>query len=429
MRSKKWWAVPPIAVTILLASGPTMAHAARPIVDQASKAQTLIGATADLAATAKHRCKLGPSSMAAGECPRRGPVSAEAIAAARRVQKTSTGQAAKIQAEPDGMVAVSTPPLIPTWCDLEQEATNLRMNDCFIQTSYVVFYRVPNGSMTGIATVTYFEWATLNPDSRSWDHHLAMYVSDAFDDALNSTFIATPWCNAACGVANPTTPTRLTTRVNQWYKGKWTLSSPGTATVYPEQNTDLYFTSTVTPDRQIYDFTPPMGYARCDSSSLIADTPNGGCSYYKVAPRHELSPHDWRYGRHAAFVATAQVELPDGWGLPRYPPLTRMYDPVLEANNHATSCAGFLPTGPMDSCDVYPFAGTYQGAAIIGKSRTAVGHVPVDQRAAGNAAFATFVSSNRILDGDTFSVNAGVLSVDPRTRHTPNTNLPDYSKD
>lgn len=315
-------------------------------------------------------------------------------------------------AEPYGMAAVSTPPQIPAWCDVNREATNLRMDDCYVHTSYVVFYRVPNGSITGIATVTYFEWATLKPDSRSWDHHLAMYVSDAFNDALNSTFTAIPWCNTACTVLIPSIHT-LALKIGQWYKGKWAVSSQGTATVFPEQDTDLYFISPVTPTRQIYDWTPIMGYARCDSSALIAGTPRGGCSYYKVSPRHELSEQDWRYGKHAAFVKQAQTQLPDHWGLPGAAPLTRMYDPVREASNRATSCANFVPTGPMDSCDVFPFAGTYQGASIIGTSRTAVGHVPADQRAAGNAAFASFVSSNRILDGDKFTAGVDSPPIEP----------------
>jgi hypothetical protein len=251
---------------------------------------------------------------------------------------------------------------------------------------------------------------TVNPGTRSWDRHLAMYVSDAFGDALTSTFTANPWCNAACAPVTPITPAKLPTKNKQWYAGKWTISSPGTATVYPEQDTDLYFVSTAAPARQIYDWTPIMGYARCDSSALIAGTPNGGCSFYQVAPLHELSKDDWRYTKHAAFIDKAQHELADGWGL--FTPLTRMYDPVTEASNRSVACDGFIPASPADTCDVYPFAGTHQGAAVIGKARTAVGHVPADQRAAGLAAFATFVSDNRVLDGDTFWVGVDVPPVE-----------------
>jgi hypothetical protein len=404
LQFKRWKALVFVTIAIFLMAPSTPARADYALTSHAGHDKAAAAAIAEPRdpAALKHLCQNASSSATPASCPRRGPIPPEVKAAVRNARKASATRPAATMAEADGMAAVATAPQIPDWCDIDEYYTNLRMNDCYIQLSYVSFYRIPDTGISGIATVTYFEWATMSPNSRTWDHHLAMYISDAFGDALTSTFTATPWCNTACRPTTSTTAAKLPTRKGQWYKGKWSLTSPGTATVYPEQDTDLYFTSTATPSRQIYDWTPIMGYARCDSSALIAGTPNGGCSYYKVAASHELSAQDWRYGKHAAFISQAQTQLPDRWGLTV--PLTRMYDPVQETNNRTLGCDGFIPKNPMDTCDLYPFDGTRQGAASVGKARIAVGHVPADQRAAGEAAFATFVSSNRVLDGDTFWV-------------------------
>ncbi len=167
---------------------------------------------------------------------------------------------------------------------------------------------------------------------------------------------------------------------------------------------------------------------RCDGelTNLAA-----GCVFPQWTPAWAASVA--RFGAAALNVDTAEVYLPDGWGL--VTPLTRLTDQVVIAANRAAICAGFRYHDPNDSCDEYAFASTYQSGAQLGlgfndcaevdytqvaggqwvwnevrwtgHERCLVGHVNVnDNKALGLALANELLTPYRVLDGDPYYVYA-----------------------
>src|SRR5262249_60791508 len=109
-----------------------------------------------------------------------------------------------------------------------------------------------------------------------------------------------------------------------------------------------------------------------------------------------------------------------GSGLPSL--LTRLTDPGLIEANRATACPDSYPRPDGKSCDEYPFASTYQGAAFIGGgprtfdwcqvdigqpgstggSAHSVCMIDADQNSGGGRALGAFYGDNRVIDHDAF---------------------------
>jgi hypothetical protein len=129
------------------------------------------------------------------------------------------------------------------------------------------------------------------------------------------------------------------------------------------------------------------------------------------------------YPELAAHIRDAQAS-----GLPgAYPygdPLTRLVDEGLQEANRNAACPGSYPRPEGKSCDEYPFASTWQGAAIGGGQPRTFGWCQVDppqphstggdgysvcmindwQNTAGGSELGRFYSSNRLITGDPFRV-------------------------
>ncbi|MDT3329457.1 hypothetical protein Q9S78_02130 [Microbacterium sp. KSW-18] len=103
--------------------------------------------------------------------------------------------------------------------------------------------------------------------------------------------------------------------------------------------------------------------------------------------------------------------------------LTRTTDDDLRKKNYKASCPGGLTRPSGYSCDEYPFASTYQGAAAGGAlrvfpncklptvSRSGAGYsrcmIPVSQNSGAGGVLGNFYVQNRIHDGDRFRVQVG----------------------
>lgn len=127
------------------------------------------------------------------------------------------------------------------------------------------------------------------------------------------------------------------------------------------------------------------------------------------------------YSQLARHISDAQGSgLVGGW--PSGGVLTRLTDPGLRDANRAIACPASYPRPAGLSCDEYPFASTYQGAAFTGGGPRTFGwcQVPVGggsgssgysvcmidagQNSAGGSALGSFYGSNRVTDGDPFQV-------------------------
>lgn len=169
---------------------------------------------------------------------------------------------------------------------------------------------------------------------------------------------------------------------------------------------------------------PPLH--RCDD--MIGGRP-AGCAYATAEARHDIGSLRYpKYARH--------IQLAISFGLPST--LTRTTNQTLIDRNRAVACGGREGTSGW-SCDEYPFASTYQGAASQPYGRTFLiinwqtgatpfvcninGHlngvplrqgndhggysvcmVPLAENTGGGSDLGQFYYENRVIDGDNFMV-------------------------
>ncbi|WP_146747048.1 hypothetical protein [Thermogemmatispora tikiterensis] len=193
----------------------------------------------------------------------------------------------------------------------------------------------------------------------------------------------------------------------------------------------------------------PLAY-RCDDALAVKSraTLPPGCVFPAFTPTLELSLS--QYGAAAALIAWAQQHMTAHWGLAgRGQPLTRLQDEQRVSRNRYTICQRDWQALPpwtaqggrlqiKDSCDEFPFAGTYQsGASLvqggtacvqlqavktnewgqspaqiwttvqpIGSVRAAApcvrGHIPLILNTVEGGAYGLFANAQRLLDRDPF---------------------------
>ena len=103
-------------------------------------------------------------------------------------------------------------------------------------------------------------------------------------------------------------------------------------------------------------------------------------------------------------MASAQNKLPKHPGqFGKGPALTRLTNKTAIAKNRKVACKGLtVPKG--DSCDEYPFASTYQGAALSGKGNYERKAVNAKQNSQVGSYLSSFFLKFRIADKDSFYI-------------------------
>ncbi|MFI0366640.1 NucA/NucB deoxyribonuclease domain-containing protein [Actinomadura sp. 1N219] len=92
--------------------------------------------------------------------------------------------------------------------------------------------------------------------------------------------------------------------------------------------------------------------------------------------------------------------LPSRWGVPAYGNfLNRTQDEDVEADNRRVACQNVPP-----SCDEWPLATTYQGAAQVPPNDWSARTVPDSANSSQGAITGAFYRTERMLDGDAFWV-------------------------
>ncbi|MGC5566179.1 NucA/NucB deoxyribonuclease domain-containing protein [Streptomyces sp. FR-108] len=164
-----------------------------------------------------------------------------------------------------------------------------------------------------------------------------------------------------------------------------------------------------------------------------------GCVIADYKPVFDL-PIDETYGAAAATYAWSMRYLNDHPGAADSP-MTRLDDKETRLANRRTTCeeGSTIPfvrrddLVPTDSCDEYPFAGTYQGgtngalcAEIVPLYQAGTwnfytydstrpvtleepcvrSHVPLKQNTDAGAKYSGFISSQHVIDGEKFYMNA-----------------------
>lgn len=300
---------------------------------------------------------------------------------------------------------------------------NDRYGACAVYYDHFVVQLLPSMQIVGGGSVQQVTWAQLNPSQRSWlwVSNINMYY--AWGDAVTGSWI---WENMACSTlcsifySTPATGWAPLTE-GQPMTGAWSIN--GNLDNFIDemaQRQDAWIWNDASPNTMAYFPSIQVPDTRCDSEPYIASQNMGnGC----VFPNKWLWWTDPRLSLTGAAPAGVNnvwqgQNLPDHFGA-CYTifcglPLQRLYRQDVVSQNRTAACAGWTSNGTgssvnqtQDSCDEYPFASTYQGAALIGPGRNIAGHVPLNQNSIVGTwlgGYGGFLANNRVVEGEPYYI-------------------------
>lgn len=272
---------------------------------------------------------------------------------------------------------------------------------------------------------------TLNAASTTWNEAVTVRMTSASGvvTALNIGFNASCASPCAMSKATPWAGARTLTVV-QSATGTVTYTetlAAGALNTFTPQYRVFVTHAGVLPGQPTASWSSPA-QIRCDNQ--VGSNP--GCVYPTV--RADLVLPASQYGAAAITYLWAQVNLPDGWG--QTTPLRRLASTATADSNRRNTCEDgtFVPLPNAvqdDSCDEFPFAGTYEGgtngglcadiAPILENGQWQIyqanpskpvtlqepcvrGHVPLPQNSAAGGKYGSFVQTDRVLDTERFNV-------------------------
>jgi hypothetical protein len=263
------------------------------------------------------------------------------------------------------------------------------------------------------------QWTSYSATSSSWTHGLIAYgypVGDGtwgvgesgFSGGLSSNCEQSFQECSAVSLGAPD-PQQVTMLPGQTQEFGWTETDAGASSTTP--NTDTYLDGFLGVDWDLYT-VPPLSVAdttelsgRCDT---IVTTTDGCVDEYNVP----TLMYDSTTNPLVAPVAQNIYNQQNGpqskaWGVPSYVSskgqwLNRdMNSADITANRKAACGSASPPTG--FTCDEFPLASTYQGAAFQSVYVTA--NVPTAANSSQGGLTSAFYTSNRVNDDDPFYVN------------------------
>jgi hypothetical protein len=305
----------------------------------------------------------------------------------------------------------------PDWCGRGQWLAD-RTNACAVSGWTLTVYRIDsNGNRTTIGQLTGNEvdYAYTSVDSSSFAFQVSIQPLGGWGAIGGTSANGSAICSGACTLGSVNFPTQAVT-INSMINGdsfyNTTATAPGAvgtaASAY-----SWWFSNPAWQYPAGLQTSPPQ--YRCDNAT--PGKTGAGCVFPAYTPyvTYSLSGSYSQLARH---IQTAQ-----GSGLPSI--LNRVTDRSLVDANRATACPGSYPRPAGLSCDEYPFASSYQGAAFTGGGPRTWDWCQVDigqpgstggsgysvcmidqvqNREGGSVVLAPFYSGNRVIDHDPFGV-------------------------
>jgi hypothetical protein len=260
------------------------------------------------------------------------------------------------------------------------------------------------GQIVGHADVNVIFWASLSNKTLTWQVGGKAVVKDATGEALAATITGNAMCSGGCTVApSPSAPLPL--RVGEFMRGSWDITSLAPTAAPVTSGQFLQFTIASPLAIPGLALTSDIGVVRCDNGATLGPV-GPGCVYSDVAPVFVLSGSAPPASpQHAAFVQSALAAGKPG--SPTGTPLTRLADDAQKKANRTLACKNFVanpsppntPPALKDSCDEFPYAGTYEGGA-----NTVTAHVPAGDNSNGGTKYSAFIMNYRVRDKDKFFI-------------------------
>jgi hypothetical protein len=290
----------------------------------------------------------------------------------------------------------------PAWCD--DEANNKwyveRFKACGIFSAILTVIDPRTGATIGTMHYLVRAYAYSGRDVKNWAYQVELMQVSSTGQAVGMRASGRATCSGKCKVTESTFPSQPMSQskeaVGQFFLESTIQTLPKGQKGEGQASAAWVFTKAgLAPSNEIALPTPPV---RCDNA--LPGTSKPGCVmpyipemvYSKIGEYPELAQH----------IDDAQTieNLPGKHGTTRY--LTRLTDQTKIRENRNASCPSSLPRPLLASCDEYPFASTWQGAATGGSYSQRM--IDAKQNSGGGRALSLFYLYNRIIEKDRFLV-------------------------
>jgi len=357
------------------------------------------------------------------------------LTSAQRIQRAQVMGAGAGTARP----ATESPALtvtLPTQCDFTAgigglDANPDRFTSCADTFWLYTTYEVTDGVITITGTFNFedLQWASYSATSSTWEHGLETLgyetgatgtLEDGFSALLQSNcfFDGAGICTATSLTTPDPQPVDITPHSTSVFE--WTEQDAGPASTTAGSDTILSGTLGV-----VWDVTAPVPGIAIDVPNAAVGSPttglDGRCD--TIATRTDGCVNDLfiptltynsrsnpLVGPVARHIYTAQTATPANgglktkWGVPASgEPLNRDMSASDQRANRRAACSK-VRLRPGTSCDEYPLATTYEGAAF--NSDFSVFVVPTSANDSQGGITGSFYGSNRVIDDDAFWVRA-----------------------
>ncbi|MGW7674412.1 hypothetical protein ACWGJX_46435 [Streptomyces sp. NPDC054775] len=355
----------------------------------------------------------------------------------------------KSQADPAGTAKdAALPAGVPTnacGSNADGQWYGNRVIQCLIDPVIPYTYTdIETGAVLGTAKFALAQEIDLSTTSLQWTEtdQLTLLEEEGKAVGLMATWNAT--CSSGCSptVNEPWSPSTPMV-VGETLKGAMSFTdAPGSIYDYADEEYSLAISQPNAVVTRSLNWGPAE--VRCDSGVSISGS--AGCVTPWYTPKLTISRGS--YGSSADMINWAQNNLPGHWGLDGVgQPLHRLQSSTQQASNRSAICGTSKftkdPNIPQDSCDEFPFAGTYESGALNGVDNgnscaqvTAIqagstgilavdwptistlgsptlaescvrGHIPGPLNSDAGSAYGNFVTAMRLADDDPFWLSVG----------------------
>lgn len=341
----------------------------------------------------------GPASQPDSGLPDTGPQCKEVNSSLAR-EKGRTMRACIERTQPVRTLSAAA---VPSWCDGEWDSK--REESCYVANFDVWWYYEGTDDEAGRAHLELRQHIDLNQSATSWTDTLDLTVARVSGDIDNDDLLVN--YEATCRSSNCSMDDSWPAQVSMAPGSTKTAAAKASMTPadgwYMGDMVDYELTFDLETDgpgewAEELTYSWNSGTIRCDNALPGNALP--GCVHSYITPTYDTAS----WPELADHVRDAQAAGAKG-GTSTLEPLHRLIDPYWQNQNRNTACPQSLPRPEGKSCDEYPMASTYEGAATGGDGNVwSRRMIDENHNSGGGRALGTFYRDKRIIDSDQFWV-------------------------
>jgi hypothetical protein len=272
-----------------------------------------------------------------------------------------------------------------------------RHASCGIAEFVATIVRVPTGKVLGTGVIALGYQESLSASSRSWTLPAQIELVSATGVVRTGTTARTIMdCTGGCGSSGPWQTPLAVGRV---YGHDYHVTSPGTGTAATRQTPVVTIANPASTDEPTA-HALNLGPARCDS---IAYGKTSGCVFSDMAAAYYAYLKGHNEDAVALNIENGEKNKPLHFGWYGHGQvLRRATNSGVQAANRKAACGKARFKKPL-TCDEYPFAATFEGAAYYPHDYVIAG-VPSSQNSAEGAYRVNMYRTERLINDDPYWV-------------------------